>query len=279
MPRQLTSMVAAFALAAAPAAAQAGAVVLRIHPRVGDTLYNRFEQQVEMAGTTRIGGVDTTLTMKTSMLLLSHIIVRGEDGAATLIETVTDSVALDGEGTPSVVPPDVLRRALQGRRVRLKVAADGSATVLDAPDDLAPDLQSALAGVPSTLPEQAIQVGGTWDRTMNIPVPGTADPRAGATLQITYRLDSLAAGDDVAYVSMKGTLTRDEENGAEAQGLKVSSSGNLVGSMRVDRRRGWWSDSRATITLRSTLTPSTTGRAKPVRVQTKITQWMRMMPK
>ena len=54
----------------------------------------------------------------------------------------------------------------------------------------------------------------------------------------------------------------------------MSSSGTVTGMLCVDRRRGWWIDARATIGLVSTLVPTATTAATPVRMQTDITQHM-----
>jgi hypothetical protein len=46
--RRSLILAGALALTVSPLAAQPSAVLLRIRPRVGDTLYTRLEQQVEM---------------------------------------------------------------------------------------------------------------------------------------------------------------------------------------------------------------------------------------
>ena len=279
LPRLLISLLWLAAAVARPLVAQSGnAVSLRIRPRVGDTMYTRFEQEVEMTGTTRVGGADTTMTMTSNMLMLSHVLVQASDDRATTVLTVTDSVAMATSGGASVLaPPESVRRALQGKRVRLRVASDGSATVLDASGELGPDLQAVVSGMPATLPERPIVVGATWEKVMAIPVAGDTHAQPGATLRTLYRLDSLSADGDLAYISVRGTLTRDSTAAVLPQGLRVTSTGNITGNMRVDRKRGWWIDSHATIAVKSTLTPSGGARANPVQVQMKITQRMRTL--
>jgi len=249
-------------------------VSLRIHPRSGDTLYTRFEQEVEMIGTTRVGSTDTTVTMRSSMLMLSHVLVQASDDRGATVITITDSVSLAALGAGAAVPPEAERRAMQGTRVRLRIAPDGSASVLDAPSDVAPDVRTIVPGMPSTLPDHPVAVGATWRKDMPIPVAGQAGGSPAAMLRATYRLDSLSADGDIAYISMRGTLTRDSTAQSPAQGLKITSTGTITGTMRVDRRRGWWADSRATIDLHSTLSPATGDSGPPMRVQTKITQRM-----
>jgi hypothetical protein len=262
-------------LTASPLAAQGGRLIsLRIHPRAGDTLYTRFEQDVEMIGTTRVGAVDTTVAMRSSMLMLSHLLVQASDDRGATVTTITDSVSLASMGMGAAVPPEAERRALQGMRVRLRIAPDGSASVLESPDELAADVRAVVSGMPSTLPDRPVAVGATWRKDMAIPVAGQAGGSPAAMLRATYRLDSLSADGGIAYISMRGTLTRDSTAHPLPQGLRITSTGTIIGSMRVDRRRGWWAESRATIDLRSTLTPTTDEGLPPTRVQTKITQRM-----
>lgn len=251
------------------------AVTLHIKPHVGDTLYTRFEQEVEMTGTAHVGDADTTMTMTSSMLMLSRVLVQGSDESGTTVTTVTDSVALVSTGMESMVPPDAVRRAMQGKRVRLRIAPDGSATVLDAPNELTPDLRAVVSGMPATLPDRPVAVGGSWEKIMEIPVAGQSGAGRAATLRTTYHLDSLSGDGAVAYISMRGTLTRDSTALPLPQGIRITSSGSITGTMRVDRRRGWWTDSRATIALTSILTPVAAGGGPPMHVRTTIRQRMR----
>src|SRR5919202_3736932 len=108
LPRLLVSLLWLAAAVARPLAAQSGnAVSLRIRPRVGDTMYTRFEQEVEMTGTTRVGGADTTMTMTSNMLMLSHVLVQASDDRATTVLTITDSVAMaTSGGAGTLTPPE-----------------------------------------------------------------------------------------------------------------------------------------------------------------------------
>jgi hypothetical protein len=261
--------------AASPLSAQRGRLVtLRIHPRAGDTLYTRFEQEVEMTGTTRLGAVDTTVTMRSSMLMLSHVLVQTSDERGATVTTITDSVSLASLGMHAMVPPESERRAMQGTRVRLRIAPDGSASVLESSGELAHEMRSVIPGMPSTLPDRPVAVGATWRKEMPIPVAGQASGAPAAMLRATYRLDSLSTDGSIAFISMRGTLTRDSTAHQLSHGLRITSTGTITGAMRVDRRRGWWADSHSTIELRSILTPATDSDTPPTRVQTKITQRM-----
>jgi hypothetical protein len=276
--RRLSWTVATIAtavLAAAPVEAQErGAVVLRIKPAVGDTLYTRFEQQVEMSGSTRFGDTDTTLVMHTSMLMLSRVLVQEADDDGTTVVTVTDSLAVQSTGAQGAMPPESVRQAMEGARLRMRITPEGSATILNSPDELTPDLQAVISQMPATLPSKPVPVGGSWSQVMSIPLANQAARDGDATLETTYRLDSLSADGTIAYISMHGTLSRDSTAATLPHGVKFSSTGSMTGQLLVDRARGWWSESAAIISFRSTLTPPPGGTAQPVHFQVRIVQRM-----
>ena len=256
------------------------AVILRIKPHAGDTLYTRFEQTVEMSGTAHVGSADTTMTMKSTLLLLSHLVIEASDSSGARITAITDSVELSSWRMGRPVPSETARRAMEGKRIHLQIAPNGSATVLDAPDELASDVRAAVSAMPSTLPDRPMKVGATWKQSTAIPVSASTGGRQGATgraatLTATYRLDSLSSDGNVAFISMRGVLQRDSTAAPLSRGLRVVSNGTITGSLRVDRQRGWWTSSNATITLESVLTPSSdTTRSHPMRVLTRIEQKM-----
>ncbi len=256
-----------------PVVAEAQGVLLRIMPRTNDTLHTRFEQEMEVTGRTRVGASDTTLTMRSNMLLLSRVIVQSSDSAGVVVLAVTDSLALAATGGSAIIS-ESQRRALQGGRVLLRIAPEGTATVLDAPATLAPDLQAVLAQMPAMLPKAAVRIGSSWTQAMTIPMAG--QPGGGAAvLHATFRLDSLTRGGQVAHISLRGTISRDSAAADLPNGARLVSTGAVTGSMQVDRSRGWWTDSRATITIRSTMHPPPGSSSEPVRFETLITHRMR----
>lgn len=252
------------------------AVLLRIRPRLGDTLYTRLEQQVEMTALARQGRSDTTMVVRTTMLLLSRILVQGRDDMGTHVTAVTDSVAITATGSRAAVPPESYRRQLQGQRVRLVITPQGSASLLEGQAGLNADLQAVISQIPATLPERPISVGEAWRQTMIIPLSsGRAGSRStGATLNATYRLDSISTGGAIAYISLRGTLSNDSAKVDPVRRVRLSSSGNIEGLLLVDRTRGWWTDTRATITVTSLYSPLYGG-GPTTRVLTRITQHMR----
>ncbi|MGH7622606.1 MAG: DUF6263 family protein, partial [Gemmatimonadaceae bacterium] len=269
------ALVAAAALAAlAPHQARAQMVMLRIQPHPGDTMYTTFVQDVEMIGTRNVHSVDTTMTSRMNIVILSHSVVQANDGRGTTVLAITDSVAMVGHGTGSGAPTEALRRAMQGRQARLQIAPDGSATLLAASDDVSPEVEAVYSGMPATLPEKSVAMHGTWERNSYIPISRQTDSTHAAMLHTVYRLDSLSDDGTLAYISIRGTISRDSAASAASDGLRVTSAGTVTGRMSMNRKRGWWVASELTISIKSVVTPAEDPSAA-MRVQTRITQSMR----
>ena len=260
-------------LAAAPLAAQQS-ILLQVRPHVGDTIRMRLDQQVEMSGTQRVRGADSTMTVVTTVQLRSRCVVEGSDAAGTPVVTTMDSVRITSNGErPAEI--ERARRAIEGHSVRLRLAPDGSASIADGDVAQAPELRAVVAQMPATLPRRPVAPGETWTRTMEL--PRAAGRSGGGSLTATFRLDSVARGGDVAYVSMRGALARDSASasGGSADGTRVEMSGAVTGAMTIDRRRGWMTDARTTLTVRSLVTPPPGARSTPMTVRMKMTQWLR----
>ena len=259
-------------LAAAPACAQN--VLLRIQPHPGDTMYTTFVQDVEMVGTRNVHSVDTTMTSRMNIVILSHSVVQANDAHGTTVLAITDSVAMQGHGTGAGAPTETLRRAMQGRQARLQISPDGSATLLAASDDVSPEVEAVYSGMPATLPEKSVAMHGTWQRNSYIPISRQSDSTHAATLHTVYRLDSLSADGAIAYISIRGTISRDSASSMASEGLRVTSAGTVNGRMSMNRKRGWWVESELSIAIKSVVTPMADPGAA-MRVQTRITQSMR----
>lgn len=259
-------------LAAAPARAQN--VLLRIQPHPGDTMYTTFVQDVEMVGTRNVHSVDTTMTSRMNIVILSHSVVQANDAHGTTVLAITDSVAMQGHGTGAGAPTETLRRAMQGRQARLQISPDGSATLLAASDDVSPEVEAVYSGMPATLPEKSVAMHGTWQRNSYIPISRQSDSTHAATLHTVYRLDSLSADGAIAYISIRGTISRDSSSSMASEGLRVTSAGTVTGRMSMNRKRGWWVESELSIAIKSVVTPMADPGAA-MRVQTRITQSMR----
>ncbi len=248
--------------------------MLRIQPRVGDTMYTRFEQSVEMIGTRNVHLVDTTMTSRMDIVILSHSLVQSSDGHGATVLAITDSVTMEGHGTGAAAPTEDIRRAMQGRQAQLRIARDGSAELINASDNVTPEVEALYSGMPATLPERLVSVHSTWERRAFIPVSHESDSAHSAQVRTIYRLDSLSSNGQLAYISIHGTISRDSAAALVSESLRVGSTGTVTGHMTMDRKHGWWIDSQISIEIRSMVTriiePVST-----MQVQTHILQSMR----
>jgi hypothetical protein len=236
----------------------------------------RLDQRIEMSGTTRLPSGDSTATAVTTLLVISRAYVERRDGDATVLLASTDSVSASSTGADSAMVAGELRRALQGKQVRLRVAPDGSTEIVDGPSVVVPELNALFAQMPATLPTNAVEVGQRWSRVMLAPSQGEPAAKTGGRLDATFRLDSLSPSGDWAYVSIAGALTRPASS---RDGWATRSmSGSVDGAFVLDRRRGWIRDARLTYTVRSVLAPSEGGSGASMRFRMKVTQWMRAVP-
>jgi hypothetical protein len=265
-------LVAALLAVADPLGAQT--VLLEIRPRAGDTLHLRLEQEVDLTATRKVGRSDSSMRVKSSMQLLSRAIVEGSSTEGTIVVAVADSVGLitnDGQGAAMV---DEIRRSLLGKHVRMLVAPDGSARMLDTLDDEIPQLRYLISLMPATLPRAKVHVGQTWSQVMEMPIAGQPGERNG-TLNATFRLDSLTQNEQHAFVSIWGVLTREPAPRSPTNTPTRTMSGTVRGTMKIDRRRGWMTDARAQINVSSTLTPAPGSGVAPMRFKVRIWQRMR----
>jgi hypothetical protein len=264
-------------LASSPTGAQAPEPVsLRIGPPVGETVRMRLDQRVEMSGTTRMAAGDSTATVVTTLVVISRAFVERRDRDATVLLTSTDSVAAASTGADSMVIAEETRRALQGKRVRLRVAPDGATEILGKGIDGTPELSAIFSQMPATLPNMAVPVGYSWSRVMVAPIdPSLTTQGEGGKLSATFRLDSLSRNGDRAFVSVSGTLSR--APGVKYGQATMTLSGSMTGGFVIDRRRGWISDARLTYTVRSTVMPSNGNAADAMRFRMKVTQWVRVV--
>jgi hypothetical protein len=250
-------------------------VLLQIRPHIGDTLRMHLSQTVEITGTTRGARPDPVRSMTTSIEVFTRAIALRSTSSGTLMQTITDSVAMN-PATPASLA-DLRRKAMQAQRVSLRVSTDGAMEVVD-DDEANSELRHIFGEMPAVLSRNAVSVGEKWTREMQIPL--SSEPGAVGAVRATFQLDSLGRNGDVAYISMKGTLFRINTSGAPPAGPGYGTTGQLAGTIQIDRRLGWITDSKSTIIVRSTIVPpSRMGEAarSPMQVRTKITQWIRAM--
>ncbi len=250
--------------------------LLEIRPKAGDTLHMRLDQQVLMTGTTKVGRNDSTMSVLTGTHVRARVMVEGSGPAWTNVLTVTDSIAVTSRGGRSQKRGEEARRTLEGKRLRMRVSPEGNAEIIENPDGLSDELALIVGQMPATLPKYSVSVGQTWTQDIGVPLAGQTGSRGAGILHTTFRLDSLSPEQRIAYISMSGTFTRDSlSQGDLPMGAKLTSNGILKGEMRVDRMRGWMTDSRATITVNSMLTPPPGTSDQPMRFHMRITQHMR----
>ena len=262
---------AASLLAAQSPATATGAVLLEVRPHVGDTVAARLEQSVEMTGTRRIAGHDSTARVMSSMLMLARTVVESVAPDYSVVMMRTDSVQLSSTDDHAGEMRAEAERALRGTTSRLRLLPNGTAEGLDG--SVGVDGAALLAVMPGTLPDDPVSVGGRWTRTMTIPAMNAA--KGAGQVKTTFRLDSVTAGGRLAWISMKGTLRRDESAPLAGSGERAGAlSGSLVGGMTLDRRRGWivatWTD----MTVKSTVTTPGAPNA-PLHVTVRVMQRMR----
>jgi len=254
--------------------------MLQIRPRVGDTLRMRLDQQSEMTGTKSVGGSESTAISVTTMQMFSRAIVEGMSPDGTTVLAVTDSVLLstsDGRSRGSGKAAASAPQSLRGTRVRFHVAPDGAVTMSG--DDKAPrEVAEAVAVMPAAFPKAAVSVGESWIREMVLPGGSQLGTPLSGKLRVTFRLDSVTRGGDLAYVSMRGEMQPATGLGAAAAGSTLEK-GSVSGTMLVDRRRGWLTESRFNIAISSTITAPATAGIAAMHMRVKITQHMRTVDK
>lgn len=254
------------ALGAIPALGQG--ILLELRPRVGDTLRMRLDQETEIVGTR--GGA-TAMTVNTSVSLFSRAIVLGTDGPAAIILAVTDSVDVRSNDQHALALAQQARRGLEGRRVRLRLATDGTVAPADEEGGVSRDARNMMAIMPGSFPKTPIVVGDTWMREM--PIPGSAQMNVpdGGRVKARFRLDSLGRGGELAYVSMRGSF-----HPADSAQRGDAAAGSVSGALVVNRKRGWLTESRFVIQMRATLPALARERAAAMQFRTKVTQYMRV---
>ena len=277
---------------------EAQRVLLRIHPHVGDTLHMKLDERFEMTSVSSSTpsppsrahssipanslsavpstGNGTSSVMTATMLICTHTIIVGSTAASTDLQSITDSVSI----TPAIAASFPLfaqaKRVLEGRTVHLRVATDGAMTLPKSPQGATDTASQAVpfAQIPALLPAGPVQPGDSWARDLLVPL-GTAHGK-DASVRITFHLDSLGPDAAIAYISMHGTFSHDHGKDAPPPHTQGRSSGTLAGTMQVDRRLEWLTDSRMSVTMTSVVTPP--NGTEPVHVHVKITQWLRAVP-
>jgi hypothetical protein len=257
-------------LAFVAASAEAQKTQLELRPRVGDTLRMRLDQVTEMSGTRK--GV-TSKPVVTTLRMFSRAIVESSGLSDAVILAVTDSVNVStGDERTRALAQQTMRQ-LEGRQMRLRLTPDGTVSVADPTTSVPREVNELVSVMPASFPRDPVAVGETWVREMPIPQGTRFSVPAGGFVRASFRLDSVVRSGEVAYVSMRGTLEQ-----MPAMASDLAPTGTVTGSMVIDRRRGWLSESRFLVQMRTMVTSrgGAAAAAAPTQVQMKITQHMRV---
>jgi hypothetical protein len=266
-----------------PVIAGAQAVSLRIHPQLGDTLHTRLEQQMSVSAEPNDGGREptksavraATRSVTTSVRIDSRTIVQSSLATSTLVLTIVDSARMRTSDVHGAEQVAAAERMLLGQQLLLQLAVDGS--VESARDGrgqpVARELADAMTAMPAVFPRRPVRVGETWMREMPLPSSGPLGARGNGYVNAVFRLDSLTRNKRIAFVSMQGDIRPE----SETDGVRLT--GAINGSMRLDRVRGWMTDSRVTVLIHSVITPPPSAGRSPMRFVTRVTQHLRAMDK
>lgn len=253
----LLSLLVASGVCVVPLAAQR--VTLRIAPPAGDTLRMQLEQRFEMESG------DPVEVMTGAMRVWTHAVVLDRAHGYTDLLSVTDSVRVF-PSTVALRPLREAQRALEGQTVRLRVEANGGMKVGSGP--------GAVFGMgtdmPSMLPEHKVSVGQSWTRDMRVPLSTTGS--STARVRTTFRLDSLTDHGGVAYISFHGAVSHNHAQ--DGTGTVGQTVGTLEGTMQVDRRLAWITESEMVVSVVSDVQPL----GKPaIHARMRVTQSLRAL--
>lgn len=247
-------------------------VRLQIRPHVGDTLRMRLDQATEMTGTRKGAASESSSSMTTSLRVYTRAVVEGSSTTSTTLVTYTDSafVATGEKRQLSNESP----LGVAGMKVRVRVMPDGTVEMADANASL--DATETLSLIPAALPKETVEVGSTWKREMTLPTTSSIGRTPGGRLTATFHLDSLARGGELAYISLRGEMLPDEHAERSALAPRLDK-GVVTGTLLLDRRRGWLTDSRFDISVQSTLVPPAAGDSTVMHFTMRVTQRMRTL--
>lgn len=255
----------------ASAVGQAKGILLQIRPHAGDTLHMRLDQQTEMTGTRRIGASESSAWVVTTMKMFSRAIVERVGEGSTTVLAITDSVQLHTNDEHAREAAARAEEQLRGQRVRFRVQPNGLVAMGDG--DRAPrELTQVVSVMPAAFPSAPIAVGTSWTREVPLPAGTQLGAALSGKLHVSFRLDSIAHGGDLAYVSMIGDL---RPAGGTASGASLGlEKGSVSGTMLVDRRRGWLTDSHFNIVVSSVVAPPVATAGGEMHMQLRVTQHM-----
>ena len=260
-------------LAARQAVAQA--VTLQVKPRVGDTLRMRLDQESEMTGVRRTSTGESSAMVINSMKMFSRAIVEGSADNGTMLLAVTDSLVLTTSDDRSRAAAMQAAEQMRGQRLRFRVSPDGTLSMAESNDGASREVAQVVSLMPAAFPKGRIRVGESWIREMPLPVGSQFGAQLSGKLHVTFRLDSLTHNHEWAFVSMRGEVQPATGPGA-AFGATLEK-GFVNGTMLVDQRRGWLTESWFNIVVSSTTNGPAVSGVLSMHIQMRITQHMHTM--
>lgn len=266
-------MLAAVAICATQSAAQT--VTLRVKPHVGDTLRMRLDQQSEMTGVRRTATGEASAMVINSMKMFSRAIVESATDAGTTVLAITDSLLLSSTDDRTRATAAQVEQKIRGQRIRFRVAPDGTVGMVESNDGAPREIAQVVSLMPAAFPKGPIKVGESWIREMPLPVGSQLGAQLSGKLHVTFRFDSLTHGGDWAYVSMRGEV--EPATGPGAASTATLDKGLVTGTMLVDQRRGWLTESWFSIVVSSTTKAVAASGIASTRMQMRITQHMHTM--
>lgn len=276
------AVIVAVAVTAWARPAHAQKVMLQLRPRVGDTITMRLDQQTEVMGKREPGkplGPATSgpasASMINSSVTFSRAVIESAVAPYTTIVAITDSVLLSSTDQHGQATAAAMQHQLQGQRVRLTIAPDGSIQMPKDGSSPAKGMSRTASLIPATFPAKPIAVGEKWTREAPLPA-GTSQLGTGIVgrVKAVFRLDSVRRGGDLAFVSMHGELLPDS-HAKGTDGVAIVEDGTVDGYMVVDRVRGWLTESRFAIVAHSTLRPGFGVISQPMHFEVRLTQTLR----
>ncbi len=237
----------------------------------------RLDQVTEMSsgrrGSRSVDGSANPVV--TTLEMYSRAIVENSAATSAVILAVTDSVKVRSTNEQGRSMAAATERQLAGRKLRLRVAPDGTVSVADPAGSVPREVSELVAVMPASFPREAVAIGESWVREMPIASSASLGMLAGGIVRASFRLDSVTRGGDLAYVSMRGTLDQVPNVAASMATLTGLVNGVLV----VNRRRGWLSESRFLVDMSTTVLAKGIATAAPMQFRMRITQHMQVVDK
>ncbi|HEY9229908.1 MAG TPA: hypothetical protein VIP11_24870 [Gemmatimonadaceae bacterium] len=247
-------------------------VTLQIRPHTGDTLRMRLDQQTEMTGIRRTSSGELSAVVLNTMKMFSRAIVEGASEKGTMLLAVTDSVLVTTTDESARADAERAQKQMRGQRIRFRVSLDGTVVMTETENGAAREVAQVVSLMPAAFPKAPIKVGESWIREMPLPASPQYGSQIAGRLHVTFRFDSLTHGGEWAFVSMRGEM-RPLATPPAGSGAMLEK-GFVSGTMLVDQRRGWLTESWFSIVTTSVITPPFSTGLGSLQVQMRIIQHM-----